>query len=350
VFLGGAALTREYVEVECYDAYPHVAYVKDAFESLDLVAKIMAGEFEAYTAQRRASYVQGEESSLEPAVTSQNITPENTMPVIEVKPADTPQPSLDPALYLANTGGRIETPTVEQLLPHVNLFNVFTRNWGFHPPEAGESEAEWRTRLNLDGILHDTLNHPDVKAALNPQAVWGMGIAKAMVGSPITPRVQVYTSPNQPNPFDAWSTPVANVWGSETPMSLVQGVSEVGDPIAFIAVTLGDDIATLARTWFDEDRYQQYLYLHGILGDLAQAVLYWLRDEIIHPYGAEGKGILMGAGIAQLPDLASQREMLKALGAERVGLTFVDEGLTLSHENAASGFILWNKSLECLGW
>jgi 5-methyltetrahydrofolate--homocysteine methyltransferase len=350
VFLGGAALTREYVEVECYDAYPHVAYVKDAFESLDLVAKIMAGEFDGYTAQRRAGYREEDAHGEASIQTDDSKTLQGETLNITVSPAEVAQPPLDASLYLERTGGRIETPTVEQLLPYVNLFNVFTRNWGFHPPEADETEAQWRTRLNLDGILHETLNHPEVKQALAPKAVWGIANAKAVVKENTPPCVTLYTSPMQAGEFDVWQTPVAPVWGSETPMSLVQGISTTGDAIGLMAVTLGDDIATLARAWFDEDRYQQYLYLHGILGDLAQAILYWLRDEVIQPYGKEKAGVLMGAGMAQLPDLASQREMLKALHAERLGLEFLDEGLTLSHENAATGFLLWNDTLKCLGW
>ena len=57
VLLGGAALTRAYVEEDCFKAYGEapVAYARDAFDGLDLMAKVMTGEYEAHCATRAAS-------------------------------------------------------------------------------------------------------------------------------------------------------------------------------------------------------------------------------------------------------------------------------------------------------
>ena len=50
VLLGGAALTRKYVEEDCVGAYGpgRVAYARDAFDGLDLMDKIMNGRFDAH--------------------------------------------------------------------------------------------------------------------------------------------------------------------------------------------------------------------------------------------------------------------------------------------------------------
>ena len=44
VILGGAALTRKYVEVDCTATYPAVHYAKDAFSGLRLMDEIMGGK------------------------------------------------------------------------------------------------------------------------------------------------------------------------------------------------------------------------------------------------------------------------------------------------------------------
>ncbi|HSA79653.1 MAG TPA: homocysteine S-methyltransferase family protein, partial [Geminicoccaceae bacterium] len=52
VMLGGAALTRQYVETDCVQAYAsgRVAYARDAFDGLHLMDRIVSGCFETYLA------------------------------------------------------------------------------------------------------------------------------------------------------------------------------------------------------------------------------------------------------------------------------------------------------------
>ncbi len=391
VFLGGAALTRHYVEVDCFEAYPHVAYVKDAFESLAMMQKIGEGTFEAYVQERYASYAvepsplgRGQGEGNHQLQTDTEIPPPSLLPkgggTIKTPP---PQKAVDEALYLGESSPAILQPTMAELLPYVDLKTLATRNWGFAPPEDGESESAWRERLDLDGILHRTLGHPEVAEALKPQAVWGLVQAKSLLepSPPLflkgrgqgegnhqcsseqsllpasslrqedqEPRLALYKSPTHDEPFATWETPIAPIWGKDEALSLVQGVSQEGDPMAIFAVTLGEDIADLARIWFKADRYQDYLFLHGILGELTQAMIRWLKAEVILPYGTGTPSIHLGAGASHLPDLRTQVAILEALQTERLGLHFVEEGLTLSHEDSSTGLLLWNPLLASAGW
>ena len=56
VMLGGAALTRRYVEEDCVKAYGagRVAYARDAFDGLGLMDKIVSGRFDDHLAEVRA--------------------------------------------------------------------------------------------------------------------------------------------------------------------------------------------------------------------------------------------------------------------------------------------------------
>ncbi len=56
VMLGGAALTRQYVEQDCVAAYGagRVAYARDAFDGLHLMDRIVTGKFDGYLAERQA--------------------------------------------------------------------------------------------------------------------------------------------------------------------------------------------------------------------------------------------------------------------------------------------------------
>ena len=67
VLLGGAALTRAYVEDDCWKAYGEgpVAYARDAFDGLRLMEKAVSGAFPAYVAERvaKASRAQQQEAA-----------------------------------------------------------------------------------------------------------------------------------------------------------------------------------------------------------------------------------------------------------------------------------------------
>ena len=55
VILGGAALTRAYVESDCRQIYDGALYyAKDAFEGLKVMERVMAGEAPPEVGQRRA--------------------------------------------------------------------------------------------------------------------------------------------------------------------------------------------------------------------------------------------------------------------------------------------------------
>ena len=56
VMLGGAALTRAYVEEDCWKAYEQgpVAYARDAFDGLSLMDKVVTGKFVNYVGERTA--------------------------------------------------------------------------------------------------------------------------------------------------------------------------------------------------------------------------------------------------------------------------------------------------------
>ncbi len=56
VMLGGAALTRRYVEEDCVAAYGsgRVAYARDAFDGLALMDKVVNGRFDTHLAEVRA--------------------------------------------------------------------------------------------------------------------------------------------------------------------------------------------------------------------------------------------------------------------------------------------------------
>ncbi|HET9149441.1 MAG TPA: dihydropteroate synthase, partial [Alphaproteobacteria bacterium] len=86
VILGGAALTRQYVETDCLNSYAakRVAYAGDAFDGLALMEKVKSGAFDGYVAE------QGEKAAARPKRTrraTQAVSPGETPPEAAAAPA-----------------------------------------------------------------------------------------------------------------------------------------------------------------------------------------------------------------------------------------------------------------------
>jgi 5-methyltetrahydrofolate--homocysteine methyltransferase len=118
-------------------------------------------------------------------------------------------------------------------------------------------------------------------------------------------------------------------------------------------VTMGSRVSEVARAWFAENRYQDYLYLHGIGVELAEAMAEYVHKRIRAELGfaAEDdrdvermlkqnyRGSRYSFGYPACPNLSDQRQLLKLLGAERIGLELSDED-QLHPEQSTSAIVV----------
>ena len=137
VMLGGAALTRQYVEEDCVRAYGagRVAYARDAFDGLRLMDRIMSGCFDTYLAERQEQ---------------QKARPRRQKPARTLAAVDGVAPDLRPLEVEATRLRRnelsrgIEVPKapffgprvveevpVRALLPYLNENMLYQFHWGF---------------------------------------------------------------------------------------------------------------------------------------------------------------------------------------------------------------------------
>lgn len=102
---------------------------------------------------------------------------------------------------------------------------------------------------------------------------------------------------------------------------------------------MGQRAADVAREWFDDDRYQDYLYLHGVGVELAEAMAEYvhkrIRAELGHASGeaSDMEGLLnqqyfgsrYSFGYPACPTLEDQDQLLALLGADAIGVELSDE-------------------------
>ncbi|MBD0274989.1 MAG: hypothetical protein ICV73_24070, partial [Acetobacteraceae bacterium] len=105
--------------------------------------------------------------------------------------------------------------------------------------------------------------------------------------------------------------------------------------------------------WFEDNRYQDYLYLHGLSVEMAEAMAEYVHKRIRAEwgFGAEDdrdmdrmlqqgyRGGRYSFGYPACPRLEDQEPLLKLLGAERVGVSLSDEW-QLHPEQSTSAIVL----------
>jgi 5-methyltetrahydrofolate--homocysteine methyltransferase len=125
------------------------------------------------------------------------------------------------------------------------------------------------------------------------------------------------------------------------------------DVVAFHIVTMGDSVSKATGKLFSENRYREYLELHGLSVQLTEALAeYWharIREEL--GFGDEDsdqigeildqgyRGSRYSFGYPACPDLSQQLELRELLEPERIGVT-ISEEYQLHPEQSTSAIIV----------
>ena len=131
------------------------------------------------------------------------------------------------------------------------------------------------------------------------------------------------------------------------------------DVIGLQVVTVGTRASDVAREWFEANRYQDYLYLHGISVEMAEALAEYTHKRIRAELGfaAEDdrdmdkmlqqfyRGSRYSFGYPACPKVEDQDQLLKLLGAERIGVSLSDE-LQLHPEQSTSAIVVLNSKAK----
>ena len=351
VILGGAALTRNFVEEDCADAYAassrRVAYARDAFAGLDLMGKVVDGAFDDYVAQRDAKR-EGKPKNQRRKLGQPTLMP-RPMDLAEVK---TRREELHKGVDIPSApflGHRIvEEVGIRSLLPYLNERMLYQFHWGYRKQGRPLKEyMEW-ARAEVRPIMNDLVARCEAEKILQPQAVYGYFFA-ASDGDDL-----VLFDEDGEKELTRFSLPRQNRAGGLCIADFFREI-EAGnwDIIALQAVTIGQHASEVARQWFDDDRYQDYLYLHGLGVEMAEAMAEYVHKRVRGELGygnldARNKDELLNQGYRgsrysfgypACPTMSDQRIILDLLEADRIGLVMGDED-QLHPEQSTSAIVV----------
>ncbi len=351
VFLGGAALTRKYVEEDCVNAYDsgRVTYAPDAFGGLDLMGKVVTGKFNEHLKAIRKKRERRPISKKKELGEVPEKAAQRPVDLKEIKwkraelakDVDVPVPPF--------WGPRvIERIPVKAVLPYLNETMLFHFQWGFKKGRRSISNLAAWVDQEIRPILHrmvQTVTETDIFVA---QAAYGYWKA-ASEGDDV-----VLFDEGGEKEAARFSLPRQQRKNGLCIADFFRDIdSGERDVIALQVVTIGQGASDTAREWFAQDRYQDYLYLHGLGVETAEALAEYvhkriraelgfghLDDRDIHKMLKQGyRGSRYSFGYPACPNLADQRPLLRLLEAERIGIEMSEED-QLHPEQSTSAIVL----------
>jgi 5-methyltetrahydrofolate--homocysteine methyltransferase len=351
VLLGGAALTRTYVEDACVSAYAsgRVAYARDAFDGLHLMDKVTGNAFDDYLAAiqaRRSGKARNTARTLGQA-DARAFRPVDVVAVQQRRRRITqPVPVVEPPFW----GARVIEAAPKALVPFINERSLYQFQWGFRKQGRSLDDFLGWARQELRPVMRRMFELCAADNILKPQAVYGYWKAAGQGNDLIlfdtdgTTELARFSLPRQPKE------------DGECIADFVRDIDDAErDMIGLQIVTMGGRASDVARAWFEENRYQDYLYLHGLSVEMAEAMAEYVHKRIRAELGFAGederemekmlaqgyRGSRYSFGYPACPKLEDQVPLLKLLDAERIGITLSDE-FQLDPEQSTSAIVILN--------
>jgi 5-methyltetrahydrofolate--homocysteine methyltransferase len=351
IMLGGAALTRNYVEDDCVRAYAsgRVAYARDAFDGLHLMDRVTGNGFDDYLAviqSKRKGKARNTSRTLGQA-TEAAFRPVDVAEVRARRQRLTADvPPVQPPFW----GARKLESTAKAVLPFLNERSLYQFQWGFRKQGRTLEDFLGWAKQELRPIMKRMFALCEQDDILHPQAIYGYWKAAGQGNDLIvfeqdgTTELCRFSLPRQPKA------------DGECIADFFRDVDDAErDVIGLQVVTVGQKASDTARVWFEENRYQDYLYLHGLSVELAEAMAEYTHKRIRAECGfaadddrdmekmlAQGyRGSRYSFGYPACPKLEDQVPLLKLLGAERIGVEISDEW-QLHPEQSTSAIVVLN--------
>jgi len=361
VLLGGAALTRAYVERDLAQTYDgDVRYARDAFEGLRLMdalvtakrtgtVPVLSAEERARADERRARHERSQRIAEERAATASAAADPIEAPGHSDVATDVAIPA--PPFWGDRVVRGLALADYSALLDERA---TFMGQWGLRGSRGGKGPTYeelvategrprlryWLDRLQTDGVLEAAVAYgyfPCVSKGDDLIILTGSGAERCRFTFPRQRRDRHLCLADFFRPEDAGEP----------------------DVIAFQVVTMGERISQYTATLFEANAYRDYLEVHGLSVQLTEALAeYWhqrVREELRFPGGGTAaeedsadvedffklgyRGARYSFGYGACPNIEDQNKIIDLVRPERIGVTMSEE-FQLHPEQSTSALVV----------
>jgi len=338
VILGGAALTRDYVEGDCRRAYAGaVFYAEDAFEGLRHMQTLVAGE-PGVPAAAPSAVAAGDIKILRRGEAAVPLSASGQSSWVRHEGAPPTPPFW---------GVREDAATTEELFETLDEFALIRNRWGFAQGSQSDEAfaavlrdkaepqlARWKARLAATPMLE-------------PRARYGYFPVRAKGDA-----LQVFDPADPTRPLARLAFPRQTAGRRLCLPDFFR--SDRTDVLALQLVTLGQTAADHAARLYQDDGYADYFAFHGLATELTEAYAERLHARIRRELGIQGRDLPGRALFAQgyqgsrysygypaCPDLEGNGPLLDLLGGGEIGVR-LSESHQMDPEYTTSALVAWH--------
>jgi len=352
VILGGAALNRRYVEEDLRAIYRgDLFYGEDAFDGLRIMDQLAARK---RIRNVGSAVIAGVMDRRRPPRTE--MAPAETVPVRSrccpvhdspIRRSDLPPaPNVpDPPFWGSRVVTEISVPDVFRFL---NVRTLMSTQWGFAKTNVAPKEYE-RIMHEVAMPALERLKRLCIdEKILRPAAVYGF-FPTAAVGNDLivyeddrkTERLRFKFPRQDHGEYLCLADYFRPAEGRAT------------DVVAFMAVTVGREVTRRAKAFYDAGQYTDYLYLHGLGVESAEALAEYFHKRLRQEWGVGGddasqvqklfknhyRGCRYSFGYPACPALEDQAHLFNLLQPERIGLG-LSEQFQLEPEQSTTALVV----------
>ena len=359
VVLGGAALTRRYVEDDLKSLYKgSLFYARDAFAGLHTMDRLMSpngkesepGAVATGLAVADNAIIEEEVLVAEEAKLGVRKSPRAAKPAGDTTHTRRSNVRADAPIPVAPFYGSraVHDIPLEDVFAYINETALFKGQWQFKQGRKPNEEYQALIADHVRPILQELEERSIRESLLVPRTVYGYFPCQSsgndlIIYDPATRAERTrFTFPRQPA-------------GKHLCLADYFASVESGrmDVVAFDLVTMGRRASEYARELFESDNYAQYLYFHGLSVESAEALAeLWhkrIREELniagndaknLNELFRQGyQGSRFSFGYPACPDLADQLKLFELLDPARIDVVLTEE-FQLDPEQSTSAIIV----------
>jgi len=361
VVLGGAALTRRYVEDDLNSIYKgQLFYARDAFAGLHTM-DLLVGE-NAHEATEKS----GDAASVEAVEDPEDLIGEEAklgirktaMPRAVKSKGDTTHTTRSEVSREVQIpqapfyGSRVvEDIDLDDVFDFINETALFKGQWQFKQGRIPLDEYQTLVRDTVRPIYEDLKERSKREKLLVPKLVYGYYKCQSEGNDLIVydeGREVRFTFPRQPG-------------GKHLCLADYFASRESGkmDVVAFDLVTVGRRASEYAQELFKSDKYSNYLYFHGLSVESAEALAeFWhkhIREELgiagadspelTRLFKQEYQGSRYSFGYPACPRLEDQEKLFALLDPSRIDVSLSEE-FQLEPEQSTSAIIVHHRDAK----
>jgi len=289
ILLGGAALTRKFVASDCAPEYDApVVYCRDAFSGLKAIQDFEKGTLQSTSWHGKKRNVSAGESKVKTDIKTLKSIPEP--PFIGKKTIDA-----DPAKFL----------------PLMNQQILFRGRWGYKRGKL--DDAGYKELLDTTVIPEFTALQKRVQSEnlLEPKIRYGWFPCKREEESLIIK--------HEDNEY-TFSLPRQRREPNKSLVDFFRTEEQGGDLIGFFVVTLGKKIGKICQVLYGQDKYHEYLLLHGFGVEAAESLAEYTHNLMREELKIAASGQRYSFGYSACPELDLQKPLFSLLQANEIGV------------------------------